>query len=97
MSRPIQIDIIIPNTMFIILHNLIQIINSWIKNIAIHSEAMSRSLSIRSDPASKTEQIDLLIRVVVLQDPAHLVYHLQVLVLAHVPIVEGVVVLGVSV
>jgi hypothetical protein len=58
---------------------------------------VSCTLPVRRDTTTESKQIDLLVGVVVLQNAANLVDDLQVLVFVHVPIVQTVWVLGVSV
>jgi hypothetical protein len=51
--------------------NLIQPIDSWIKNITVHCKAVSSSLTEWRDSTTEAVKIDKLVTVVVLQNATH--------------------------
>jgi len=87
-SWPIQINVVVVDAVLVVLHHLLDAVDTRVENIAVHGETVRWLLGERVDGAAEAEQIDLLVRVVVLEDGAHLVDHLDVLVLVHVPVVQ---------
>lgn len=97
MSWTVQVDIVVADAVLVVLDHIVQIVYTWIKNVAIHGEAVRSALTVGRDTTTEAEQVDLLVRVVVLEDAANLVDHLQILVPVHVEVVQTVWVLRVSI
>ena len=74
--------------MFVVLNDFLQVLDSRVENVTVHSETVSCSLSIWWDTTTEAEQVDSLIRIVVLENTTNLVDHLEVLVLLHVEVVK---------
>lgn len=89
-SWPVQIHIIIGDTVLVVLHDFLDVVHPWIKNVSVHRKAMRWLLNEWLNRTAETKQIDFLVRVVVVQNAADLIDHLNVLVLFHVPIMEGI-------
>jgi hypothetical protein len=57
--------------MSVMVDNLIQPIDSWIKNITVHCKAVSSSLTEWRHSTTEAVKIDKLVTVVVLQNATH--------------------------
>lgn len=68
-----------------------------IENVSIKSKAVVRLLLVGRNGCPKAQHWDLLVRVVVLQDAANRLYGIQVLVLLHVKVMQGVWFRGMSI
>jgi len=86
----IQVHVVVADAVLVVLHNLVQVMHARVEDVAVHGEAVGCALTVWQDAATETKQVDTLIGVVVLQNAANLVNHLQVLVPAHIPVVQRV-------
>lgn len=93
-SRSIQIDCLVADAVFVVRHHFRELINTRVKDVTIHGKAMRSPLIIREDCTTKAEQVNLLVRVVELQDATDLINDLQILIFLHVPVVERIRVVG---
>ena len=76
--------------MLIVSDHLLNTVDARVEDIAVHGKAVRRLLVVRGHSTAEAIKIDLLISVVELQNVAHLVDDLQILVPGLVEIVKGV-------
>lgn len=76
--------------MFIVSDHVVNAVDSWIENVSIHSEAVRGFLTIRWDGAPEAVQVNVLVRVVELENLANALDNLQVLVLKRVEVMQTV-------
>jgi hypothetical protein len=86
MGGTIQIDIC--QIMLVVLNDFLKIIDSWIKDVTVHSETVSGLLSIWGHTTTEAEQVDSLVSIVVLENSTDLLNDLQVLIFLHVEVME---------
>lgn len=86
MGRTVQVNI--RQAVLVVSHRFFEASNSRIETVTVHREAVSRSLAVWRHTSTEAKQIDVLVSVVVLQNAAHRLHHLQVLVLRHVEVVK---------
>ena len=70
--------------MLVRLHDSINSIDFWVKDISIQGETVISCVSIWWDSCAKTENRDLFVAIIVLQYVAHGLDSVQVLILVHV-------------
>ena len=83
---PVQIHNV--HAVLVVLHHSLKSVNLRVEDVAVHRETVMCALVVWGDSSTESEQIDLLIRVVVLKDTADLVDHLKVLVARWVEVVQ---------
>lgn len=83
---PVQIHNV--HAVLVVLHDSLKSFNLRVEDVAVHRKTVMCALVVWGNSGTKSEQIDLLIGVVVLEDTADLVDHLKVLVAGWVKIVQ---------
>lgn len=83
---PVQIHDV--HAVLVVVHDSLEPIDLRVEDVAIHRETVVRALVVWGHAGTETEKIDLFIGVIVLQDTADLVNHLQILVAGRVKVVE---------
>jgi hypothetical protein len=82
------VQIYIGKVMFVVLNDFLQVVDSWIEDVTVHSETVSSPLSIWGDATTETVQVDSLVSVIVLKNATDLLDNLQVLITLHVKIMK---------
>lgn len=85
-GRSVQLAVV--QSALVTSNHFLDAVDLWVENIAVQSETVGASLSVRRDGAAKAIQIDLLTRVVELKDVADALNRVQVLVAVRILIVE---------
>ena len=88
MRGPIEFSIV--KSLLVALNDAFDPANPWVENVAIEGETVRSPIDIGRDCASKTIQVDHLVRVVELENVTNTLDGLQVLVLLWVEKVKGV-------
>ena len=85
-GRSVQLGLL--ESILVRLHNTLNTIDAGIKDITVQSEAVSGTCSVRRNGAAEAVQVDHLVCVVELEDVAHVLDRLQVLITARVEVMK---------